>query len=86
MDAHTMKIHYSLFSTCNIAPNVSMQIFLFYGYRKCDEAVTAHFTEKHYNDVKRVYWALSKLATDNNKIQMGKKHSASCRRIGITSS
>lgn len=25
---------------------------LFYGYRKCDEAVTAHFTEKHYNDVK----------------------------------
>ena len=45
---------------------------LFYGYRKCDEAVTAHFTEKHYNDVKRVYWALSKLATDNNKIQMGK--------------
>lgn len=29
MDAHTMKIHYSLFSTCNIAPNVSMQIFYF---------------------------------------------------------
>ena len=39
---------------------------LFYGYRKYDEAVTAYFTERHYNDVKKVYWALSKLAANNN--------------------
>lgn len=42
---------------------------LLYGYRKYDGAVTAHFTEKHYNDVKRVYWELCKLA-ENNDIQM----------------
>lgn len=40
---------------------------LFYGYRKYAGAVTAHFTEKHYNDVKKVYWKLYQLANNNDK-------------------
>lgn len=44
---------------------------LLYGYRKYDGAVTAHFTTKHYSDVKRVYWELYLLA-GNSDIRMRK--------------